>query len=79
MLKSNNEETKHFYDSLISDFTDPLFLKAFQKYFAEFGIEVKDWDGVFAEMNNEGDNESFVRKTKYMPFCAKRGNNRRIG
>lgn len=62
MFKSNNEEIKHFYDSLISDFTDPLFVKAFQKYFAELGIEVKDWDGVFAEMNNEGDNESFVRK-----------------
>ena len=45
---------------LISDFSDPLFQKAFQLYFAELGIQVKDWDGLFREMN-EGDNLAYLR------------------
>ena len=51
-------------DTLISDFSDPLFRTAFQRYFAEMGIHVKDWDGLFREMNegNEGEkNAAYVR------------------
>lgn len=50
-----------FSDVLISDFSDPLFQSAFKTYFAELGITVKDWDGVFREMNGEGDNHAYVR------------------
>ncbi|MBQ9120164.1 MAG: hypothetical protein IJY09_08965 [Lachnospiraceae bacterium] len=30
-------------------------------YFAELGINVKDWDGLFHEMNQEGDNLAYVQ------------------
>ncbi len=46
---------------MISDFTSPLFQSAFKTYFAELGISVKDWDGLFREMNDEGGNMAFVR------------------
>lgn len=51
-------------DLLISDFTDPVFQAAFQRYFAELGIHVRDWDGLFREMNegNEGEkNAAYIR------------------
>ena len=38
-------------DKLITDFTDPVFQAAFRQYFSELGIRVKDWDGLFQEMN----------------------------
>lgn len=38
-------------DVLITDFTDPVFQAAFKQYFAELGINVRDWDGLFQEMN----------------------------
>lgn len=52
-------------DILISDFADPVFQTAFQQYFAELGINVKDWDSLFQEMNegNEGEkNAAYVRR-----------------
>ena len=52
-------------DKLIMDFTDPVFQAAFQQYFAELGINVKDWDGLFQEMNadSEGEkNAAYVRR-----------------
>lgn len=48
-------------DILISDFSDPLFQEAFKQYFAELGVHVSDWDSLFKEMNDEGDNKAFVR------------------
>lgn len=39
----------------ISDFSDKRFQAAFQQYFAELGVQVRDWDGLFTEMN-EGEN-----------------------
>lgn len=48
-------------DTLISDFTVPAFQEAFRQYFAELGISVKDWEGLFREMNEEKDNLAFVR------------------
>ena len=51
-------------DKLITDFTDPVFQGAFKQYFTELGISVKDWDGLFQEMN-AGDggekNAAYVR------------------
>lgn len=38
---------------LLSDFTDPRFQTAFRTYFTELNIPVKDWDGLFREMNEE--------------------------
>lgn len=40
-------------DTFITDFTDPLFEEAFKKYFSELEITVKDWDGLFQEMNDD--------------------------
>ena len=51
-------------DILISDFSEPLFQKAFQIYFGELGINVKDWDGLFKEMNDEEGNKTFLRVTE---------------
>lgn len=45
---------------LLSDFTDPRFQTAFQTYFTELGISVKDWDGLFQEMNSEGNNRAYL-------------------
>ena len=47
-------------DLLITDFHDTRFQAAFQAYFAELGINVKDWDGLFREMNEDG-NWAYVR------------------
>ena len=40
-----SDHQSEFTDVLISDFSDPLFQTAFQTYFSELGITVKDWDG----------------------------------
>ena len=45
---------------LLSNFTDPRFRAAFQAYFSEIGIPVKDWDGLFREMNEEGSNLAYL-------------------
>lgn len=45
---------------LISDFSDPLFQLAFKTYFTELGISVRDWDGLFREMNDDGGNKAFI-------------------
>lgn len=42
---------------LTNDFTDPLFTEAFKKYFSELGIAVREWDKLWAEMN---DGETFA-------------------
>ena len=56
---------RDYADILISDFIAPEFQTAFRQYFAEIGIKVKDWDGLFREMNegNEGEkNVAYVRR-----------------
>ena len=47
-------------DLLILEFTDARFQRAFQRYFEELGIRVKDWDGLFQEMTDDG-NFAFLR------------------
>ena len=48
-------------DALITDFTDAAFKRCFRQYFAELGIEVRDWDGLFEEMNADSGNEAYIR------------------
>ena len=64
-------------DVLISDFSEPLFQTAFQTYFSELGITVRDWDGLFREMNDEGDNQAFVRTAER--FYLKHGYRKAAG
>ena len=45
---------------LISDFMDSRFCAAFQAYFAGLDISVRDWDGLFREMNGEGNNRAYL-------------------
>lgn len=56
-----NEKSLCHRDILISDFSDPLFQSAFKQYFTELGIKAANWDGLFKEMNDEGDNSAFIR------------------
>lgn len=51
-------------DILLSSFTDGRFRSAFQRYFAELGIAVRDWDGLFREMDAEGGNRALLRLTQ---------------
>lgn len=48
-------------DVLISDFIDPRFMKAFKQYFSEIGINDKNWDDFFEEMNSAEGNMAYVR------------------
>ncbi len=48
-------------DIMISDFSNLLFQTAFKQYFSELGYNLKNWDGLFKEMNDEGDNVAFVK------------------
>lgn len=45
---------------LLTSFTNPRFRSAFQVYFTELDISVKDWDGLFREMDQEGNNWAFL-------------------
>ena len=51
-------------DTLISDFSNPLFQDAFRQYFSELDIHVADWESLFREMNEESDTLSYVRTTE---------------
>ena len=49
-------------DIFLTDFTDLRFQKAFQTYFQELGIQVRDWEGLFTEMNGDSHgNAAYVR------------------
>ena len=39
---------------LITDFTGPDFRESFRLYFNELGITIRDWDGLFHEMDTDG-------------------------
>lgn len=63
MVKQPDKYEAH-PDVLISDFTDPVFQAAFKRYFGEIGVNVRDWDGLFQEMNaGNGDekNAAYLR------------------
>ncbi len=54
-------DTSFCRDEMISDFSGSLFQTAFKRYLGELGYTVGDWDRLFKEMNDEGDNTAFVR------------------
>ena len=61
---------------LIEDFTDPGFRESFKLYFWELGINVKDWDGLFREMDGDGrGNKAYLRMdgertVGFLQFCV---------
>ncbi len=59
MIYSRDEDGR-YSDNLISDFSDSLFQAAFKQYFSELGLHIRDWDGLFREMNADGGNLAFV-------------------
>lgn len=48
----------------ITDFSSPLFQKAFKQYFAELGITVNDWTGLFQEMGEDTTTSAILSTTK---------------
>lgn len=64
-----------YQDLLLEDFTFPVFRQCFQLYFKELGINIKDWDGLFQEMNADGrGNQAYLRTENGKPvgfiqFC----------
>ena len=44
-----------YTDKLIRDYDDQAFQTAFRAYFEEMGIQVSNWEGLFAGMTDEGD------------------------
>lgn len=48
-------------DIMISDFSNSLFQTAFKQYFSERGYMIRNWNGLFKEMNDDGNNVAFVR------------------
>lgn len=58
------QKDKHLYSNfMISDFSDSLFQTAFKQYFSELGCHIRDWNRLFKEMNDDGDNAAFIRTT----------------
>lgn len=55
------EDGSLYTDTMLTDFSDPLFQAAFKQYFAELRYTIQDWDGLFKEMHDEGENVAFVR------------------
>lgn len=60
-FRESQNGMSRYTDELISDFLDPVFQNAFKQYFLELNINIKDWDGLFKEMNDEGGNLALVR------------------
>ena len=56
-MVKQSDMRENYSDVLISDFTSPVFRAAFQQYFEEIGMKIKDWDGLFQEMNRGDDGE----------------------
>lgn len=56
-----DRENRLYSDTMISDFSDSLFQTAFKQYFSELGYHIRDWNGLFKEMNDDGENRAFVR------------------
>ncbi len=61
---------------LIEDFIDPGFRESFRLYFRELGIHVKDWEGLFREMDSDGrGNRAYLRMdggrtVGFLQFCV---------
>lgn len=66
-MVKQSDMRENYSDVLISDFTSPVFRAAFQQYFEEIGMKIKDWDGLFQEMNRGDDGE---KNTVYIRLAA---------
>ncbi len=64
----NEREDLSHCDTMLSDFSDAVFQRAFRQYFSELGIHIRDWDGIFSEMNE--DNNNFAGKTTERHSCG---------
>ena len=51
----------NYQDIMISDFSDVRFQQAFRQYFSELGMNIRNWDALFAEMNNQKGNTALLR------------------
>lgn len=60
---------------MIEDFASPRFRRAFQSYFQELGIQVRDWDGLFREMDTDSRGTRAIvraegeRTVGFIQFC----------
>ncbi len=61
LIYNFNKDIPLHSDIMISDFSNSLFQTAFKQYFSELGYKIRDWNGLFKEMNDDGDNIAFVR------------------
>ena len=53
---------EHTQDIFLEHFQDPRFQKAFQQYFSFLGVKVRDWEGLFREMDQDGrGNRAYLR------------------
>lgn len=65
----------NFQNLLLEDFTSRAFREGFRRYFDELEIRVKDWEGLFQEMDGDGrDNRAFLRMdgervVGFLQFC----------
>ena len=50
-------------DTIISDFSDPLFQRAFREYFSELGYQISYWDSLFRKMNDDSETAALIRTT----------------
>lgn len=51
----------HYTDTLMTDFSDAALQHAFRTYYGELGVNVTNWDGLFAEMS-AGEDVVLVRR-----------------
>lgn len=65
------------HDIFISDFNDEHFQTAFKQYFSELGHQLRNWEPLFHEMNNDGSGtHAYVRLTEdgqgvgFIMFCC---------
>ena len=56
-----HNEPPRYCDTMITDFSNPLFQTAFKKYFGELGYAIRNWDALFTEMNDGSDTAAIVR------------------
>ena len=61
LMYNFSKDIPPYSDIMISNFSNPLFQTAFKQYFSELGYMIRDWDGLFKEMDDDGENIAFVR------------------
>lgn len=54
-------DTLIYTDEMIEDFETPLLQKAFRLYFEELGMHIRNWEALFREMNEGGENRAILR------------------